>query len=206
MIDPRLFSNRLGGPEKNWLRAIDDDAFSAASHLLRNGLEQLPKARAPRRQQYPESPLGRRRFRKGDHSLAGRARQNPSDLGRPDASGGPCRAHPAPEEVPLGLAPPCSSLIPSAGGITVASHPALGRVVAQGGVPSRRPGEARRKLWHTFRRVWATERKDLPLKDVAAVGGWRDTSTLLRYQQPDEVTMARSPSSNGCQSHRWMRP
>jgi hypothetical protein len=40
-----------------------------------------------------------------------------------------------------------------------------------------------------FRRVWATERKDLPLKDVAAVGGWRDTSTLLRYQQPDEVTM-----------------
>ena len=27
------------------------------------------------------------------------------------------------------------------------------------------------------------------LKDVAAVGGWRDTSTLLRYQQPDEVTM-----------------
>ena len=44
-------------------------------------------------------------------------------------------------------------------------------------------------LCHTFRRVWATERKDLPLKDVAAVGGWRDTSTLLRYQQPDEVTM-----------------
>lgn len=44
-------------------------------------------------------------------------------------------------------------------------------------------------LWHMFRRVWATERKDLPLKDVAAVGGWRDTSTLLRYQQPDDRTM-----------------
>lgn len=44
-------------------------------------------------------------------------------------------------------------------------------------------------LWHMFRRVWATERKDLPLKDVAAVGGWRDTSTLLRYQQPDARTM-----------------
>jgi integrase len=44
-------------------------------------------------------------------------------------------------------------------------------------------------LWHMFRRVWATERKDLPLKDVAAVGGWKDTSTLLRYQQPDEATM-----------------
>ena len=44
-------------------------------------------------------------------------------------------------------------------------------------------------LWHMFRRVWATERKDLPLKDVAEVGGWRDTSTLLRYQQPDTETM-----------------
>ncbi len=44
-------------------------------------------------------------------------------------------------------------------------------------------------LWHMFRRVWATERKDLPLKDVAAAGGWRDTSTLLRYQQPDEATL-----------------
>jgi integrase len=44
-------------------------------------------------------------------------------------------------------------------------------------------------LWHMFRRVWATERKDLPLKDVAAAGGWRDTSTLLRYQQPDEETL-----------------
>ena len=40
-----------------------------------------------------------------------------------------------------------------------------------------------------FRRVWATERKDLPLKDIAAAGGWRDTTTLLRYQQPDEATL-----------------
>ena len=44
-------------------------------------------------------------------------------------------------------------------------------------------------FWYTFRRAWATERKDLPLKDVAAVGGWRDTSTLPRDQQPDEATM-----------------
>src|SRR5207244_10849938 len=36
---------------------------------------------------------------------------------------------------------------------------------------------------------WARERKYLPLKDVAAAGGWRDTSTLLRYQQPDEATL-----------------
>jgi len=45
-------------------------------------------------------------------------------------------------------------------------------------------------LWHMFRRVWATERKNLPLKDVAAAGGWRDTSTLLRYQQTDEETLS----------------
>lgn len=38
--------------------------------------------------------------------------------------------------------------------------------------------------------MWATERKDLPLKDVAAAGGWSDTSTLLQcYQQPDAETM-----------------
>jgi hypothetical protein len=45
-------------------------------------------------------------------------------------------------------------------------------------------------LWHVFRRVWATDRKHLPPKDVAAAGGWRDITTLLTcYQQPDEATM-----------------
>jgi len=40
------------------------------------------------------------------------------------------------------------------------------------------------------RRKWATERKYLPLKDVAAAGGWRDTETLLTsYQQPDDETL-----------------
>jgi hypothetical protein len=33
--------------------------------------------------------------------------------------------------------------------------------------------------WHAFRRGWATSRKHLPLKDVAAAGGWTDTATLL---------------------------
>jgi hypothetical protein len=47
-------------------------------------------------------------------------------------------------------------------------------------------------LWHTWRRKWATERKDLPLKDVAAAGGWRDFRTLLRsYQQVDSTTIVR---------------
>jgi integrase len=45
-------------------------------------------------------------------------------------------------------------------------------------------------LWHVFRRVWATERKHLPLRDVAAAGGWSDITTLLTvYQQADEETM-----------------
>jgi hypothetical protein len=39
---------------------------------------------------------------------------------------------------------------------------------------------------------WATERKDLPLVDVKATGGWRDTNTLLTcYQQTDEASMLR---------------
>jgi len=46
-------------------------------------------------------------------------------------------------------------------------------------------------LWHQFRRKWATDRKDLPLRDVAAAGGWRDVPTLLMYQQPDPETQRR---------------
>ena len=45
-------------------------------------------------------------------------------------------------------------------------------------------------LWHAFRRLWATERKGLPVKDVAAAGGWTDVTTLIEcYQQPDEETL-----------------
>jgi len=41
-----------------------------------------------------------------------------------------------------------------------------------------------------FRRVWATERKHLPAKDVAAAGGWLDIGTLQHcYQQPDDETL-----------------
>jgi hypothetical protein len=45
-------------------------------------------------------------------------------------------------------------------------------------------------LWHPYRRKWATERKHLPLPDVMAAGGWRDTSTVSNcYQRADETTM-----------------
>jgi integrase len=46
--------------------------------------------------------------------------------------------------------------------------------------------------WHPYRRRWASERKHLPLTDVAAAGGWKDTSTITRcYQTPDVETMER---------------
>lgn len=61
-------------------------------------------------------------------------------------------------------------------------------------------------LWHTFRRAWATERKDLPLKDVAAAGGWRDTSTLLRYQQPDEETLRAVVEFERRRGRAWFMP
>lgn len=45
-------------------------------------------------------------------------------------------------------------------------------------------------MWHPWRRRWACERKDWPLKDVAAVGGWKDTATLLKcYMVADDETM-----------------
>ncbi len=58
-------------------------------------------------------------------------------------------------------------------------------------------------LWHAYRRGWATSRKSLPLVDVAAAGGWSDTSTLLKcYQQADNATllqvMSHSKTINEC--------
>lgn len=45
-------------------------------------------------------------------------------------------------------------------------------------------------LWHPYRRKWASERMDLPLKAVADAGGWTDTTTLLTcYQQSDDATL-----------------
>lgn len=45
-------------------------------------------------------------------------------------------------------------------------------------------------LWHPYRRGWATARKHLPIKDVAAAGGWRATASLLEcYQQPTNDTI-----------------
>ena len=61
---------------------------------------------------------------------------------------------------------------------SIPRNPAL--IFAASRVPSPTPTVPKR----------ATERKHLPLKDVAAVGGWTDTETLLNcYQQADPGTM-----------------
>ncbi len=45
-------------------------------------------------------------------------------------------------------------------------------------------------LWHPFRRKFATERKHMPVIDVAFAGGWKETRALLQcYQQPDDATL-----------------
>jgi integrase len=47
-------------------------------------------------------------------------------------------------------------------------------------------------LWHAYRRGWATARKHFPLADVAAAGGWKDTTTLRTvYTQADAATVRR---------------
>jgi len=47
-------------------------------------------------------------------------------------------------------------------------------------------------LWHAYRRGWATARKNFPLSDVAAAGGWKDTTCLRTiYTQADKKTVLR---------------
>jgi len=44
--------------------------------------------------------------------------------------------------------------------------------------------------WHSLRRKFATELKGASLKDLCALGGWKDHNTVLKcYQQPDPVAM-----------------
>ena len=43
--------------------------------------------------------------------------------------------------------------------------------------------------FHPYRRLWATERKNLPVQDAAAAGGWKTVETVQRlYQQADGAT------------------
>lgn len=50
--------------------------------------------------------------------------------------------------------------------------------------------DTQRLGWHSLRRKFATELKDTPLKDLCALGGWKDHNTVLKcYQHADEATM-----------------
>jgi len=48
-------------------------------------------------------------------------------------------------------------------------------------------------LYHPYRRLWVSERKALPLVDLAAAGGWRDTQALRKsYSIADAATVLRT--------------
>ena len=62
-------------------------------------------------------------------------------------------------------------------------------------------------LWHAYRRKWAIERKHLPLRDVAAAGGWSDVSVLLEiYQQPDPASVLSVMSETRKLSDKGLQP
>lgn len=66
----------------------------------------------------------------------------------------------------------------------------LGPIGSRRRVPAGQDPEAEGSLWHMFRRVWATRRKQVPPMDVAAAGGWLDIGTLQQcYQQCDDGTL-----------------
>lgn len=47
-----------------------------------------------------------------------------------------------------------------------------------------------RGAWHPFRRMWACQRKHLPVRDVATAGGWKDVTVLQGvYQAADQETL-----------------
>ncbi len=51
-------------------------------------------------------------------------------------------------------------------------------------------GEVPRLGWHSLRRKFANDLRHVPLKDLASLGGWKDTQTLLKcYLKEDEQAM-----------------
>jgi integrase len=44
--------------------------------------------------------------------------------------------------------------------------------------------------FHSFRRAFATDLKEVPLRDLMALGGWQDSATVIEcYQQPEQNRM-----------------
>ena len=52
--------------------------------------------------------------------------------------------------------------------------------------------------WHSLRRLFATELKHIPLKDLCELGGWKSAQTVLTcYQTADPVTMRTALEQRG---------
>ncbi len=48
----------------------------------------------------------------------------------------------------------------------------------------------KRRGWHSLRRMFANDLRHVPLRDLAALGGWKEPTTVLKvYQSADEATM-----------------
>ena len=64
----------------------------------------------------------------------------------------------------------------------------------------------RQRGWHSLRRKFASELKDIPLADLRDLGGWKDHNTILRcYQRPDEERMREALASRRPKRHKWGR-
>lgn len=47
--------------------------------------------------------------------------------------------------------------------------------------------------WHAFRRNYASEHREVPLRDLCDLGGWKDHHTVVKcYQGPNEATMRKA--------------
>ena len=62
-------------------------------------------------------------------------------------------------------------------------------------------------VWHPYRRKWAMERKQWPIRDVAAVGGWKSIRSLVEcYAQSDREPYAPSSTNReNCSQRTWNR-
>ena len=59
--------------------------------------------------------------------------------------------------------------------------------------------------WHTLRRKFATELKNIPLGDLAYLGGWQSAQTILKcYQQPDDLTLRSALTTRGTLTERGL--
>lgn len=58
--------------------------------------------------------------------------------------------------------------------------------------------------WHSLRRKFANDLRHAPLKDLACLGGWKETQTLLKcYLKDDEEAMVEALRSRNA---RGLRP